>query len=132
MIITDQHKTDQPQYSASISLKLETPTNLTGEIIEYALKGLDIIYKEGYLFKKVGIMVLGLIPEEQSQGSLFDSLDRTKNQQLLKVVDQLNRSMGKDVVRMAVQGFEKRYKLRAEYLSKKYTTDMNEILSVKI
>lgn len=77
-------------------------------------------------------MVLGLIPEEQSQGSLFDSLDRTKNQQLLKVVDQLNRSMGKDVVRMAVQGFEKRYKLRAEYLSKKYTTDMNEILSVKI
>jgi DNA polymerase V len=132
LLQTNQHKTDQPQYMASISLELETPTNLTGEIIQYALKGLDIIYKEGYLFKKVGIMVLGLIPEEQSQGSLFDTIDRTKNKELLKVVDSLNRSMGRDVVRMAVQGFDKRYKLRAEYLSKKYTTNMDEILSIKI
>lgn len=38
-------------------------------------------------------MVLGLIPEEQSQGSLFDTIDRTKNKELLKVVDSLNRSM---------------------------------------
>lgn len=67
MLKTNQHKTEQPQYMASISLELETPTNLTEEIIQYALKGLDIIYKEGYLFKKVGIMVLGLIPEEQPQ-----------------------------------------------------------------
>ena len=131
-INTNQHKTEQPQYSASICLEFERPTNLTGEIIQYALKGLDIIYKEGYLFKKVGIIMLGLIPESQSQGSLFDKRDRTKNRELLKTVDKLNRMMGKDSVRMAVQGYQRRYKLRADYLSNKYTTNINEILKVKI
>lgn len=131
-INTNQHKTEQPQYSASIGLEFERPTNLTGEIIQYALKGLDIIYKEGYLFKKVGIIMLGLIPESQSQGSLFDKRDRTKNRELLKTVDKLNRMMGKDSVRMAVQGYQRRYKLRADYLSNKYTTNINEILKVKI
>ena len=39
--------------------------------------------------------------------------------------------MGKDSVRMASQGFKRRYKLRAEHLSNKYTTNINEILKVK-
>ncbi len=131
-INTNQHKTDQPQYARSISLEFETPTNLTGEIISYALKGLDIIYKPGYLFKKVGIMMFGLIPEDQIQKSLFDTKDRTKSKELLKTVDKLNKLLGRDAVRMAAQGFERRYKLRADYLSKKYTTNINEILKVKI
>ncbi|RTL55964.1 MAG: Y-family DNA polymerase [Sphingobacteriales bacterium] len=129
---TNQHKIEQPQYTASISLEFETPTNLTGEIIQYVLKGLDIIYKEGYLFKKVGVIMLGLIPEQQIQASLFDVKDRKKGRQLHAIVDKLNKSMGKDIVRMAVQGYERRYKLRADYLSKRYTTNINEILKVKI
>lgn len=131
-INTNQHKVDLPQYSRSITLEFETPTNLTGEIIQYALKGLDIIYKEGYLFKKVGIMMLDLIPEAQAQGSLFDCKDRTKNREILKTMDKLNMLLGRDAVRMASQGFEKRYKLRANHLSQKYTTNINEILKVKI
>ena len=131
-INTNQHKTDQPQYARSISLEFETPTNLTGEIISYALKGLDIIYKPGYLFKKVGIMMFGLIPEDQIQKSLFDTKDRPKSKELMKTVDKLNKLLGRDAVRMAAQGFERRYKLRADYLSKKYTTNINEILKVKI
>ncbi|OIR07662.1 DNA polymerase IV [mine drainage metagenome] len=131
-INTNQHKTQLPQYSRSISLEFETPTNLTGEIIQYALKGLDIIYKPGYLFKKVGIMMFGLIPEDQVQKSLFDTKDRTKHKELLNTVDKLNKLLGRDAVRMAAQGFERRYKLRADYLSKRYTTNINEILKVKI
>jgi DNA polymerase V len=129
---TNQHKTELAQYNASITLEFERPTNLTSEIIAYALKGLDIIYKPGYLFKKVGILVLGLIPETDAQGSLFDTRDRGKEKQVLNAMDKINRLMGKNTVRMAVQRFEQRYKLRAEHLSRKYTTDINEILKVNI
>lgn len=131
-INTNQHKIEQPQYSRSIVMEFQTPTNLTGEIITYALRGLDIIYKEGYLFKKVGIIMLGLVPESQRQTSLFDTVDREKNRTILGTVDKLNSLMGKDVVRMASQGYKRRYKLRAEHLSNRYTTNINEILNVKI
>ncbi len=130
-VTTNSHKPDLPQYTGSISLEFETPTNLTGEMITYALKGLEIIYKEGYLFKKVGITVLGLIPENQIQSSMFDVKDRKKEKDVLLSMDKINRLMGKDSVRMASQGFQRRYKLRAEHLSNKYTTNINEILKVK-
>ena len=130
-VTTNSHKPDLPQYTGSISLEFETPTNLTGEMISYALKGLEIIYKEGYLFKKVGITVLGLIPENQIQSSMFDVKDRKKEKDVLLSMDKINRLMGKDSVRMASQGFQRRYKLRAEHLSNKYTTNINEILKVK-
>ena len=129
---TNYHKKELPQYTGSISIEFETPTNLTGEIISYALKGLSMIYREGYMFKKVGIMVLGLIPENQIQTSMFDAKDRKKEKDLLSTMDKLNKAMGKDSVRMASQGFKRRYKLRAERLSQRYTTNINEILKVKI
>ena len=91
-----------------------------------------MIYREGYMFKKVGIMVLGLIPENQIQTSMFDAKDRKKEKDLLSTMDKLNKAMGKDSVRMASQGFKRRYKLRAERLSQRYTTNINEILKVKI
>jgi DNA polymerase V len=129
---TNQHKPDLPQYTASITLEFETPSNLTGEIIQYALKGLDIIYREGYLFKKVGIIMHGLIPETEIQASMFDRRDRKNESKLFVAMDALNKVMGKDSVRMGSQGFQRRYRLRAEHLSKKYTTDIFDILKVKI
>ena len=47
-------------------------------------------------------------------------------------MDSINALMGKDKVRMAVQRFDKRYKLRAEFLSKRYTTRLDEILNIQI
>ena len=131
-IHTNQHKIHLPQYARSVTLELETPSNETGTLIHFALKGLDIIFSEGYLFKKIGIMVQGLVPETQVQGGLFDKTDRKKSGALYKTVDELNNWLGRDTVRMAAQGFEKRYRLRADHLSQRYTTRMNEILKVRI
>ncbi len=130
---TNPHKAEHAQYSHSITIQCETATNLTKEIIGYALEGLEIIFKKGnYYYMKFGVMVLNLIPETQVQLNMFDTMDRTKDKKLAKVVDTVNNSMGKDTIRMVVQRFERRYKLRAERLSKKYTTNINEILKVKI
>ena len=77
-------------------------------------------------------MVLNLIPETMIQANIFDTTDRTKDKTLAKIMDAVNNEMGKDTIKMAVQRFDKRYRLRAEKLSKKYTTDFKEILKVKI
>ena len=43
---TNPHKTEEKQYMRSINVDLERPSNNSAEIIKYALKGFDIIYKD--------------------------------------------------------------------------------------
>lgn len=132
-ISTNPHKPEHKQYSHSVTIQCETPTSLTREIIGYALKGLEIIFKaKDHYYMKCGVMVLNLVPETIVQLNIFDSTNRTKDKLLAKVMDAVNDEMGRDTIRMAVQRFDRRYKLRAEKLSKKYTTDFKEILKVKI
>ncbi|NCI51370.1 Y-family DNA polymerase [Sediminibacterium roseum] len=129
---TNPHKTDHRQYMPSVTIECETPTSDTGELIAYALKGLDFVYQKGYLFMKCGVIVNGLIHEDAVQQNMFDSRDREKHKKAANAMDKINRCLGKDAVRMAVQRFDNRYKLRADHLSKRYTTNINEILRVKI
>ena len=81
---------------------------------------------------KCGVMVLDILPENAIQLNMFDKKDRTKDKILSRIVDQLNTTMGEGTLRMAVQRFEKRYKLRADHLSKRFTTDIKDIVKIKV
>ena len=111
---------------------MRTPTNFTGEIIKYAIKGFNIIFKEGYNYLKCGVIALDIVADERLQASLFDKCDRKKNKAVMEAMDDINKTLGKEIVRLSAQGFEKRYRLKTEYLSAHFTTDMNQILKVKI
>jgi DNA polymerase V len=50
----------------------------------------------------------------------------------MQTMDKINKSFGKETVRLSVQGFEKRYRLKTEHLSSHFTTDLNQVLKVKI
>ena len=131
-IQTNPHKTEETQYLRSIDIDLERASNHSGEIIKAALFGLDIIFKPGFLYMKCGVTVMDLVPESAVQASCFDAADRKKNGQIMQVMDKINRSLGKEIVRTAVQGFERKYRLKTEYLSPRYTTRMAEILKIQI
>jgi DNA polymerase V len=131
-IQTNPHKTHESQYLRSIHMELERPSNHSGEIIKAALRGLDLIFKPGFLYMKCGITVKDLVPESSVQTSLFDSADLKKNARLMGTIDQINQSLGKEIVRAAVQGFERSYRLKTDYLSPRYTTRMGEILKIRI
>jgi DNA polymerase V len=128
---TNPHKTDESQYLRSIDIDLERATNHSGEIIKAALRGLDLIFKPGFLYMKCGVTAMDLVPESSVQGSFFDSADRKKNQQVMRTIDQINQSVGKEVLRAASQGFERAYRLKTDYLSPRYTTRITEILKIK-
>lgn len=133
LIHTNVHRTHDKQYSRSITLKMPLATNSTRKIISVALKGLDIIYKEGYNFKKAGVIVMDIVPEEQVQQSLFDNIsENKKDSKIMKSLDTLNKRFGKDLVRFASQGYERKWKLRQMRLSPCYTTNINQVLTVKI
>jgi DNA polymerase V len=128
---TNPHKTDEEQYLRSIDIDLDRASNHSGEIIKAALGGLDLIFKSGFLYMKCGVTVMDLVPESSVQGSFFDLADRDKNARVMRAVDKINQSLGKDLLRTAVQGFDRPYRLKTDYLSSRYTTRMNEILRIR-
>ena len=50
---------------------------------------------------------------------------------LAKAIDEFNRKNGHNTVQVAVQGFEKTWHLKNEYLSKQYTTNLDDMIVVK-
>lgn len=61
---TNPHK-DEPQYFNSKVRQLPTSTSSTIEIIRYALRGSELIFKPGFNDKKARVMILEIIPENQ-------------------------------------------------------------------
>jgi DNA polymerase V len=126
-IHTDPFSPQEPQYSQSKSLPLPVETNSTKELICYALMLLDKLFHAGYRYKKAGVIVDGLKPEQHGQLVLFQRIDREKEKILSRTIDELNRRMGRDKIRMAILGDGKEWKLRQENLSQRYTTNWEEI-----
>lgn len=131
-IQTNPHKTNETQYVNSIDIHLERPSNNTVEIMKYALKGLDLVFKQGLLYMKAGVTVMQLIPEDQLQSSMFDEADLRRNKKVMQAVDGINKLLGKDKIKFAAQGVEKTYSLQAAHLSPRYTTNIHHVLNVRI
>jgi len=127
-ISTNPHKTEEAQYKRAINIDLARASNDTAELIKYALKGLDIIFKEGYKYMKCGVIVMEFTPEDAVQYNMFDGTDMSKRKAVMEALDKVNSALGKETVRMASQGFKKRYKLKAAKLSRKFTTNIDQII----
>lgn len=129
---TNPFRNDLPQCSASRVITLPTATNSSIEIVHYAIIALRSIYKAGYRYKKAGVIVSGISSEYGIQTSLFDSVDRQKHSKTMNALDQLNSRYGRDFVRLAVQGVNRKWKLKQEKLSPSYTTRWTDILTIKV
>ena len=132
-ISTNPHKVNMKQCHHAIVIQCETATNSTPEIIAYSIKGLDLVFdKNNFLYMKCGVEVLDVIPETELQLNMFDLKDRNKSKKALEVMDMVNKEWGRGTIRMAVQRFDNRYRLRADFLSKRFTTRLDEIIQIHI
>lgn len=129
-IHTNGFRQDIEQYSRNMVLNFPVATNLSGEISKYATKMAAAIYKPGYQFHKAGVILSDIIPENQVQMNLFDHVDRKKQKDLYKVVDLINATMGRDTIRLSSQGTDRKWKLKQEKLSKRYTTRWDDLLEI--
>ncbi|HNW91123.1 MAG TPA: Y-family DNA polymerase [Bacteroidales bacterium] len=121
-----------PKYVNSTLIQLPVPTSITSEIIHHSLKGLKKIYRPGYKYKKTGIILSDLIPDDQLQYGIWDDLNRENFTGLMQVVDKINARVGQGAVKFAVQGTKKQWKMHQERLSPQYTSKWNELLTIKI
>ena len=131
-IHTNSFRVQDKQYYQSITIPLNVPTSDTAELIFYAGKAFERIYRPDYNYKKAGVLVLDLVPNNQQQGSLFDRIDRSKAEKLMKCIDNTNSVFGKNVIRYASQGYGKRWRLKQERISPCYTTRWQDVIKIRI
>lgn len=105
-LFTNPHRENDPQYFGSKVLQFPVATNSGFDLVAMALRALDLLFKEGYRYKKAGIMVSGIVPENNVQTALFDLQEpkRLKDHRVFQTVDALNRKLGRDKIRIATQG----------------------------
>ncbi|SEH76755.1 DNA polymerase V [Paenimyroides aquimaris] len=129
-IYTNRFNDQQEQYSRSINVSIPYPTNSDIEIAKYAQKGLNLIFKQGYHYKKAGVIVGGITPEHEKQFNLFED-EPVKHREIMRTMDQLNSKYGTQKLKLASQALDKTWKMRQEHLSPNYTTKWNEILEIR-
>jgi len=132
-IYTNPHNSKHKQYYGYIKLNMDIASNESNIIIKEALKGLKMIYREDCVYKKVGVIVSKVVPDQQVQLSLFDKIENRPRYKILSsVMDKINRTMGRDKLRIATQGFDRKWRMRQEQLSPCYTTRWDDLLKVKV
>tara|TARA_Y100000589_G_C26948439_1_gene545415 strand:- start:199 stop:795 length:597 start_codon:yes stop_codon:yes gene_type:complete len=131
-IKTNPFKNEDFQYNNAQKIIMKVPSNDSMEITKNALLLLNRIYKKGYSYKKAGVIVSDIVPEGSRQLSLFTNKDPFKVNNVMKAIDKVNQAMGRNKVRLAVQGFDRKWRLKQEKLSPCYTTRFSDILTVKL
>ena len=129
-IETNRFKPEDAQHYAAGPVPLPVATSDTGKLISAALAGLSRIRREGYRYKKAGILLLDLHAAASVQEGLFDKADAPRRIALMRTVDRLNRRFGRDTVSFAAAGRGRPWALRREFLSSCYTTAWDELLKV--
>jgi len=130
-LITNQFRPDLPQYFKGITVQLRHPANNTSDIVKAAIKALNLVYHPGYKFIKVEVLVTGIIPQSEVQLDLFNNWDGVRQDKISKLMDKLNMHYGRGTLRLATEGYKKAWNMRQNFLSPDYTTDWDDILTVK-
>ena len=79
----DHFREDLPFYSNSCQLRLDTPSSDTMTIVRQALNALNFIWKDGFGYRKAGVMALDIQRGTAIQLNLFDPDDHGKLHRLM-------------------------------------------------
>ncbi len=139
---TSRFNGNAPEYTLHDSLVLPIATQAQDEIVGAALTILRSRYPKpidsrpdrpelAFRFKKAGVILWQISRDNPRQQDLFDPIDRHRQKALMEAIDAINRKNGHGTIRQAIQGNACRFDLKREYMSQRFTTNIDEILRVK-
>lgn len=125
----DNFKVQKDRYSFYKMETLPYASNSAITISNVAIKMLKSIFEEGEIYKKAGVIVTQLIPENEKQFHLFEE-ENPKHQILMKVMDDYQKKTGDRKIKLGVQNLQKTWTMKQNHLSPKYTTRFEEIVEI--
>ncbi len=122
---------DYDRYFNSVSFTCPIATDYTPELLQAASACLDAIFKQGYRYKKAGVMLNNLVSAEHMQLDLFTPIgDIGKQKELMKTYDSITSRFGGHALTYASSGKKQSWKAKSRKKSSHYTTNWHELLKV--
>jgi len=111
-------------------ITLPVATSFTNELIKPAVELVDQLFEKGQRYKKAGVLLSGIVPDESIQGNLFVPELKNNGRMLMSMIDNINFSQRDDVLKFAASGTTRDWKMRQELRSPRYTTRWDELFEV--
>ncbi len=141
-ISTNPFRDDLEQSSIAHSTPLPAPAASDPEIVRGALEALDACFRSGFRWKRAGVVVSGIVPEDELQTSFLDIPAEMKKKfmEVSAVADKINKRHGDESLQLASamrrpdpatgKALTFRNSILHAYRSPFYTTDIRDIIEV--
>lgn len=137
VFITTKRFGDPPYHSNGVAGTLPEHTARAAPFAQATRRLLEVIYRQGYGYKKAGIQMYNIRPSRPHQESLFGGAStgrrRKEDEDLTQTVDQINREHGKGTVGIAAAGLpgsetaSRDWTMKRQNKSPRYTTRWEEL-----
>ncbi|MDM8347667.1 Y-family DNA polymerase [Pseudomonas sp. sp1636] len=115
---------DRQRYFNSVRCVLPHPTNDTMLMTQAANQALSRIFRKGYAYSKVGILLTNLVQADGYTPDLFAEPPRKNVERLMETIDVLNQRFGRGVVRVGtIWPGGRAWEVKRELLSPAYTSN---------
>ena len=140
---TNAFREDLPQYWNFQEMRLVTPSSSTITIVKAANEVLQKLYRQGYHYKKAGVIVMGIGPNSPIQQDLFDinAEQFEKMKRLDAVIDRINKVNGTETLVLGSQQYTQKdgkgkanvfaNAIKHDFKSKNPTTRWSDIIILK-
>jgi DNA polymerase V len=129
LLAKDRHRTPGRYYFSQMeTLPFASNSSLT--ISNAAVSLLKKLHEPGETYLKAGVIVTGLMPENEKQFQLFEE-ENPKHLKLMKVMDDYYKKTGERKIRLGNQDLQHTWIMNQNHLSKRYTTELDQILKIK-
>ena len=140
---TNAFREDLPQYWNFQEMRLVTPSSSTITIVKAANEVLQKLYRQGYHYKKAGVIVMGIGPNSPIQQDLFDinAEQFEKMKRLDAVIDRINKVNGTETIVLGSQQYTQKdgkgkanvfaNAIKHDFKSKNPTTRWSDIILLK-
>ncbi len=129
---TNRFKENEPQTHGSALISFITPTADVRTIVSKAVAATKALFKEGYGYKKAGVIATKISSDKCIMHSLFEDTEANEREhKITSVLDNINKTFGKGTIKLAVQG-SGHIKSSSDNQSPHYTTLWTDIPKVTV
>ena len=130
--VTNRFKEYLPQTSGGHYVVFPEATQDYRKVVVAAAEAARILFREGYAYKKGGVVFTKIEQNGAHVSSLFeDSKALEKDERLSGTIDAINRTLGPGSVLFGIQG-DGRFHMTQEHKSPRYTTCWTELPKVSV
>ncbi len=116
-------------YARSATTAIHPATSYTPRLISAALNKLEILYRDGFRYKKAGVLISEIQPDRSSQLDLFCDTHPCEHP-VMKAIDAINKVWGRNTIHTASEGTDRPWRMNREHLSRRFTTNLDEVLVI--